>query len=76
MHRPTKRTIKLEAEHSDTIENVKKKIQNITRISPDYQRLTFRGHGLKNELTLGNFGLKNMATFDLHLVPRSVGWYN
>ena len=75
MHRPIERTIKLEAERSNTIENVKKKIQNITGIPPDYQGLTFRGYKLRNERTLGEYGLMTTSNFDLHLLQRSIGWY-
>ena len=76
MYRPTERTIKLEAEHSNTIEDVKKKIQSKTGIPPGYQLLTFRGYSLRNELTLGEYGFKKKSTFNLHLVSRSIGWYN
>ena len=74
MHRPTERTIKLEAKYSDTIENVKKKIQNITGIPPDYQRLRFERYKLRNKLTLEEYRFeKRSIFFDLHLVQRSIG---
>ena len=68
----TRKTVVLKVEASDTIEDVKAKIEDKVGFSRDQQKLTFDRMQLEDERTLSDYGIDMECTLDLEVLLKII----
>ena len=69
VHRSSEQMINLKLKSSDTIKEVKDKIQVKEGIPPDKQRLVFDNEELKDSLSLSDYNIRNKSVLQLIVIP-------